>query len=299
MTPTLDIRLKRPSKIYHEGESVSGIIVISCLSETRHDGIHLTVDGIVNLELSSKSVGQYESFYNSVKPIQLILTSFPVCKAGRLPAGTTEIPFVFELQGNGSKVLFETYHGVYVNIQYFVKVDMKRGLLTKDLDKCCEFVVEYSQEKFAEKMVKKPVEFVIVPETIQKLKSKYNIPKFKITGRLDSLVCSLKYPLTGEINIELCEERIKTVEVQLIRIETCGCAEGYSKDATEIQNIQIGTGNVMRNVPIPIHMVFPRLFTCPTLSTPNFKLEFEINISVVFEDNHLVSENFPIQLTRF
>jgi len=28
-------------------------------------------------------------------------------------------------------------------------------------------------------------------------------------------------------------------------------------------------------------------------------LEFEINISVVFEDNHLVSENFPIQLTRF
>ena len=48
-------------------------------------------------------------------------------------------------------------------------------------------------------MVKKPVEFVIVPETIQKLKSKYNIPKFKITGRLDSLVCSLKYPLTGEV----------------------------------------------------------------------------------------------------
>jgi len=183
-------------------------------------------------------------------------------------------------------------------MQYFIKVDMKRGLLIKDLDKCCEFVVEYS-EKYAEKMSKKPVEFVIVPETIQKLKSKYNIPRFKITGKLDSLVCCLKYPLTGEINIESCEEKIKTVEVQLIRIETCGCAEGYSKDATEIQNIQIGTGNVMRNVPIPIHMVFPRLFTCPTLSTPNFKLEFEINISVVFEDNHLVSENFPIQLTRF
>jgi len=67
MIPTLDIRLKRPSKIYHEGESVSGIIVISCPSETRHEGINLTVDGIVNLELSSKSVGQYESFYNSVK----------------------------------------------------------------------------------------------------------------------------------------------------------------------------------------------------------------------------------------
>jgi hypothetical protein len=111
--------------------------------------------------------------------------------------------------------------------------------------------------------------------------------------------------------------------------------------ATEIQNIQIGKvlnyesfmvvkcsvlysilgdGDVVRKVPIPIYMVFPRLFTCPTLSTANFKLgnplllhfrkisgmswkflsiEFEVNISVVFEDNHLVSENFPIYITRF
>ena len=49
---------------------MSGIIIISCSSETRHEGINLSVDGIVNLELSSKSVGQYESFYNSVKVIQ-------------------------------------------------------------------------------------------------------------------------------------------------------------------------------------------------------------------------------------
>jgi len=67
MTPILDIRLKRPSKIYREGESVSGVIIISCPTETRHEGVSLTVDGVVNLELSSKSVGQYESFYNSVK----------------------------------------------------------------------------------------------------------------------------------------------------------------------------------------------------------------------------------------
>ena len=148
---------------------------------------------------------------------------------------------------------------------------MKRGLLTKNLEKCSEFIVEYSvsiyllipvkvlfiynlyvvpQENFAEKSYKKPVEFVIVPENIQKLKSKYNVPNFKITGKLDSLVCSLKYPLTGEvfkilvmfkmtsvnyfdifkIIIESCDEKIKSVEVQLVRVETCGCAEGYSKD---------------------------------------------------------------------
>lgn len=51
-----------------------------------------------------------------------------------------------------------------------------------------------------------------------------------------------------------------------------GCAEGYARDATEIQNIQIADGDVCRGLSVPIHMVFPRLFTCPTLETTNFKV---------------------------
>lgn len=46
----------------------------------------------------------------------------------------------------------------------------------------------------------------------------------------------------------------------------------YIFAATEIQNIQIGEGNACTNLAIPIYMIFPRLFTCPTLSTSNFKV---------------------------
>lgn len=42
--------------------------------------------------------------------------------------------------------------------------------------------------------------------------------------------------------------------------------------ATEIQNIQIGDGDIPRGIEIPIYMVFPRLFTCPTLIKQNFKI---------------------------
>ena len=42
--------------------------------------------------------------------------------------------------------------------------------------------------------------------------------------------------------------------------------------ATEIQNIQIGDGDVTRDFAIPMYMIFPRLFTCPTLITPTFKI---------------------------
>lgn len=38
-------------------------------------------------------------------------------KPGKLPSGKTEIPFEFPLQMKGNKVLYETYHGVFVNIQ--------------------------------------------------------------------------------------------------------------------------------------------------------------------------------------
>lgn len=83
---------------------------------------------------------------------------------------------------------------------------------------------------------------------------------------------------------------IKSVDLQLVRVETCGCAEGYARDgeldplvdflsssflfliATEIQNIQIGDGDICRGISIPIYMVFPRLFSCPTLVTSNFKI---------------------------
>jgi len=77
-----------------------------------------------------------------------------------------------------------------------------------------------------------------------------------------------------------------------------GCAEGYARDATEIQNIQIADGDVCRGLSVPIYMVFPRLFTCPTLETTNFKVEFEVNIVVLLHADHLITENFPLKLCR-
>ena len=79
-------------------------------------------------------------------------------------------------------------------------------------------------------------------------------------------------PFTGHVILERCAAPVRSIELQLVRVETCGCAEGYAREATEIQNIQIGDGDIPTNVDIPIYMVFPRLFTCPTLITTNFKI---------------------------
>lgn len=48
-------------------DDLTGIIVFDCKNESRHEGITLSVDGCVNMQLSSKNVGIFEAFYNSVK----------------------------------------------------------------------------------------------------------------------------------------------------------------------------------------------------------------------------------------
>lgn len=298
MTTNLDIKLKKANKVYHEGEKITGVIFIQSTSDIKHDGITLAMEGTVNLQLSAKNVGIFEAFYNSVKPIQLVSCVLEVSTAGKIPAGKTEIPFEFPLVPKGNRTLYETYHGVFVNIQYLLRCEIKRNFLAKDLIKVAEFIVEYKPNS-SEKAVPHPVKFTITPESLQNIKDKGRIPRFLVSGHLDSTMCCITKPFTGELVVEHCEVPIKSVELQLVRVETCGCAEGYARDATEIQNIQIGEGNVPCGLAIPIYMIFPRLFTCPTLATSNFKVDFEVNIVIIFQDDHLITENFRIVLTRY
>lgn len=48
---------------------VSGLLVLDSKSEIRHDGITLTMEGVISLQLSPKSAGLIESIVNSSKVI--------------------------------------------------------------------------------------------------------------------------------------------------------------------------------------------------------------------------------------
>uniref|UniRef100_U5EY14 Vacuolar protein sorting-associated protein 26C n=1 Tax=Corethrella appendiculata TaxID=1370023 RepID=U5EY14_9DIPT len=297
MSINVDIKLNRANKVYCEGENLTGIVQITANSEIKHEGITISIEGTVNLQISNKNVGIFEAFYNSVKPIQLLNSQIDLMPSGKLPQGISELTFEFPLNVStkDSKILYETYHGVFVNITYLLKCDIKRSFLAKSVQKTQQFIIQLP------KTIGKinPINFSISPETLQKTaKERISIPRFLITGTLDSTDCCITKPFTGEVTIHHTEVAIKSIEIQLVRVETCGCAEGYSRDATEIQNIQIADGNVCPKIPIPIYMILPRLFTCPTLLTKNFKIEFEVNLVILFQDDYLVTENFQILLKR-
>lgn len=46
---------------------MTGVIIIETSTDFKHDGISLTMEGAVNLQISSKNVGIIEAFYNAVK----------------------------------------------------------------------------------------------------------------------------------------------------------------------------------------------------------------------------------------
>ena len=46
---------------------MSGLVIVQTKGELQHQGVSLTMEGLVNLQLSSKSVGLFEAFYSSLK----------------------------------------------------------------------------------------------------------------------------------------------------------------------------------------------------------------------------------------
>lgn len=46
---------------------MSGVVVVVSKGSLSHSGITLQCEGVVQLQLSAKSVGLFEAFYNSIK----------------------------------------------------------------------------------------------------------------------------------------------------------------------------------------------------------------------------------------
>mmetsp|Transcript_36723 Transcript_36723/g.42239 ORF Transcript_36723/g.42239 Transcript_36723/m.42239 type:complete len:98 (-) Transcript_36723:23-316(-) len=96
------------------------------------------------------------------------------------------------------------------------------------------------------------------------------------------------------ITVRESELEIKSIEVQLVRVETFE----EKTNATEVQNIQVADGDVIRNLEIPLYMLFPIVYSSPTMEHPKFKIEFQVNIIVIFLNGYQLTENFAIRLYR-
>lgn len=294
---SLEIKLKRADRVYRPNEKVEGLIIVHCKSGWAHKGIQLQIEGLIHLSVASRGISIGSDIVPAGKPLQLLSESIEVTPPGKFSDGIHEVPFEFVLKGKAGQQLMESYHGVYISVIYNIAAQCERGVMSRTLTKEIEFIAEVQTTKLNEPV---PSTFEISPKSLENVPPEIlkTIPNFKLSGRVHRSFCPINQPFTGEAIIQLSDAPVRSLELQLVRVETVVVDAVSHREATEIQNIQIGEGNICRDMIVPMYMVFPRLFSCPTVISTQFKIEFEVNLIVVFGEGYMVTENFPIVVTR-
>lgn len=307
---SLEIKVDRFDRVYRPGDTIRGTVTVQAYKGWSHNGLNLLAEGNIHTLVQASGM----SLSGDTQQAQIIFShKEELVPTGKVRDGSTDIPFEFVLNANmGDKSqLWESYHGVYISVVYAISVVCDRGMLKKALRKEIEFIVEIplspgtAKSNNAERSggattTTDAVTFDISPKTLDNIDKEAlaGIPDFRISGLLHRSHCSINRPFTGEVNINSSVASIRSLELQLARIESVSSASKFQQEASEVMRIQIGEGNLCRDMLVPIYMVFPRLHSCPTLKTNMFMIEFEINLIVIFDDGHVVTENFPISIIR-
>lgn len=282
----IELKLSRGNRIYHPSEIIDGTVVITTSTAISHQGIRVNINGCVNLQLSSGTIGVIESLYSSIKPIPIINKTVDIRHAGKLNPGKTQIPFSVPLDvpvGGDPDRFYETYHGSNISIQYLITADMVRGYLHKAISATLEFIIETEKGKLYKAPVPlESVNFYITQDTQRhQLLPSLQSGGFRVTGRV-ATQCSLMDPVIGEVTVEESDMPIHSIDIHLLHTESIVVGEKTAVQTTGIQTTQVADGDVCRGMSLPIYIILPRLLTCPSLSAGSFSIEFELQVIVSF-----------------
>ena len=291
---SLEISLDRFDRVYRPGDTIKGTLDVLAYKGWTHNGIQLWADGTVFTLLQGTMMSLSG---DQTKEEKLFSYNEELIPPGKAPEGRSRVSFEIKLPKDGPWQ--ESYHGCYVSVIYSIGTSCDRGMMKKALKREIEFIMEIPAVKPLEP---KPVTFDISPQSLSDVPQNImkTLPDFRVTGKLHRSNCNINHPFTGEVNINMSVAAIRSVELQLARIESVfvPASNKFQQEASEVMRIQIGEGNLCRDMVVPIYMVFPRLHSCPTLKTKKFKIEFEMNMMVIFDDGHFITENFPIFIQR-
>ncbi|KAL0221879.1 hypothetical protein RCL1_001733 [Eukaryota sp. TZLM3-RCL] len=290
----MDIRLTRTHAIYQPGEVVDGFIVFDETVKRKHMGITIKAEGSLHLHSTRDSSDSLSSVAGSTK---LLSVEFVVQDQGKLPDGPIELPFQLLLEPLPGQRLFETYSGVYVSISYTLTAYLQGGLFGKSLEKSIDLFIYTLSPPSAGKSI----DFVVSRESLLERGSEVpeTIPDFLIEGHIDDVVCDLCKPLTGHFTIKKCESRIKSIDIQLLRVETVGKIKNDGqRESTEIMNLQLAADHPPFDLEIPLFLLFPKMFVCSTTEGDAFRLQFQLNLTVTFENNLFISEAVGLKTWR-
>ena len=299
----MDVTLSLDSlnKVYYAGDFIQGsVLIINKSKSTMKFDLLVKVVGYYTLRNTKENPPK-------MKGVQFYKKSFKVLSEQYSTIGANNsYRFKYPLTSDGCEQnlssLYESYHGVSVSVGY--EISAQAVSLGKEFESKKQKILvlvpgQGINSKFGRKRVS--YQFKLNPKNIEsiKLTDQNLMPKFEIECFLENINCCVDKPFNGFCNIKECSTQIKSLELQFLRNEKILNKEFEGiAEVSEIQNLQIGDGDVIRNLEIPVFMTFPRGFCCVNLETQEVCISFEMNLIIVLVNGVVIMENYPVNLWR-
>ena len=274
-----ELVLDKSSRTYSTEEEIKGYLQV----ENAPNGVHfnslqVVLEGYIKGQVSMKSVGALDEILPQVPPMIICRQAQVLAKQGVFNPAKIVYPFAMAILPEQGQSLLETYTGVYISIQYEVKAffnatEQKNKIATPVPIK---IMVHVRGLGLIEGMSRnpQPQAFTITPTSVANPNRLISLPEFRIEGELTSTIFELDMEFSGWMVVVEATKPIKSIDLQLIRIESIFSGDTGFKEPTEVQSLQIADGDVRKGARIPLYMLFARQFTCPTTLYKKFKVEF-------------------------
>eukprot|EP01088_Endostelium_zonatum_P017604 TRINITY_DN5271_c0_g1_i1.p1 TRINITY_DN5271_c0_g1~~TRINITY_DN5271_c0_g1_i1.p1 ORF type:complete len:365 (+),score=97.63 TRINITY_DN5271_c0_g1_i1:64-1158(+) len=257
--------------LYVGDETVKGSVKVSPVTKGKkmdHQGIQIEL------------IGQIDMFYERGNSFEFLSMSKDLEAPGDLTA-EKEYPFEFL---NVEKQ-FESYNGINVRLRYFLKVTVKRGLVSNVVKEQDLWVRNFTNVP----EVNHPIKMEVGIEDCLHIEFEYNRSKYH-----------MKDVIIGKIYFLLVRIKIKHMELAIIKRESTGSGPNLYNESETVTKYEIMDGAPVRGESIPI-----RLFLSPFELTPTYKsisnkfsLKYYLNLVLVDEDDRRYFKQQEIILWR-
>ena len=233
--PQLEVVFDRANKLYQPGETVGGTIVLKNFEgQMQYDKVDLEAEAYMDtVSLIRGNLGR--PALPKDKRIYFMIKQQTVQENGMLFSGGDPLPFSCKLESTTENKLIDSYVGVDFSIVYKLNISMKRKNESKPLEVTAKFDCRVPGGGIDPTLGRgfKAQDFSITPEFVSEEAKGAKVPRFNFCGQIASINCCFDEPFDGYLILKESEIKIKSIEIQLVRVETF---EGKT-NATEIQNI--------------------------------------------------------------
>eukprot|EP01125_Pyxidicula_operculata_P015059 TRINITY_DN508_c0_g2_i1.p1 TRINITY_DN508_c0_g2~~TRINITY_DN508_c0_g2_i1.p1 ORF type:complete len:358 (+),score=94.51 TRINITY_DN508_c0_g2_i1:36-1109(+) len=193
---------------------------------------------------------------------------------------------VFDFDFSSVEKPHESYNGLNVRLRYFVKFDMKRGLVAPNVSKEQDiWVINY--QNFPQ--INSSIKMEVGIEDCLHIEFEYARAKYH-----------LKDVILGKIYFLLVRIKIKYMELALVKRESTGTAPNLYTESETLTKFEIMDGSPVRGESVPVRLFLGAFDLTPTYKNVHakFSVKYLLNLVLVDEEDRRYFKQTDITLWR-